>query len=138
MEHGAGRVQRLQPILDVERAEDVLGVAHRQMRAVGVVRRAVLVGRDDAGELLLVMLGEAVRGALGGRGLQVVEVAVLLLIVAQPLPHVIEHVFGELLGLLVGQVGPEPPGVQSHLVHADEADGGEVVVKGPQIALGIG
>ena len=38
----------------------------------------------------------------------------------------------------MGQVLPQPLGVQAHLVHADEADGGEVVVKGAQVVFGVG
>ncbi len=38
----------------------------------------------------------------------------------------------------MGQVRPQPLGIQAHLVHADEADGGEVVVKGAQITPGVG
>ena len=84
------------------------------------------------------MLGEAVGGGLGGSGLQIVQVAVLLLIVAEPLTHVVEHVLGKGLSLGMGQVFAQPVGVEAHLVHADEADGGEVVVEGAQIPLGIG
>ena len=138
VEHGAGGVEGLELVLNVQSGEDVLGVAHGQVGGVGVVGSAVLVGGDDVGELLLVVLGEAVGGGLGGGGLQVIEVAVLLLIVAQALPHVVEHVLGELLGLRVGQVGPEPLGVEAYLIHADEADGGEVVIKASQITLCIG
>ncbi len=87
---------------------------------------------------LHVVLGQTVGGGLGGGGLQVVEVAVLLLIVAQALPHVVQHVLGKGLGLGMGQVLAQPLGVEAHLVHADQADGGEVVFKGAQIVLGIG
>ena len=38
----------------------------------------------------------------------------------------------------VGQILAQPLGVEAHLIHADEADGGEVVFKGAQIVLGIG
>ena len=38
----------------------------------------------------------------------------------------------------MGQVLPQPLGVQAHLVHADEADGGEVVFKGAQVVFGVG
>ena len=108
------------------------------MAGVGVVGGAVLVGGDDVGIVLLVVLGEAVGGGLGRGGLQIVQVAVLLLIVAETLPHVVQHVLGKSLRLGMGQILPQPVGVQSHLVHADQADGGEVVVEGAQIPLGVG
>ena len=138
VEHGAGGVQGLEIVLDIQSGEHVLGVAHGQVGGVGVVGGAVHVGGDDVGELLLIVLGEAIGGGLGGGGLQVVEVAVLLLIVGQALPHVVEHVPGEALDPCVGQIGPKPLGVEAHLVHADEADGGEVVAEGAQIPLGVG
>ena len=137
VEHGAGRVERLQLVLHVERAEDVVGEAHRQMRRVRVVRLAVLVGRDDIRELLLVVLGEAVRGALGRRGLEVVQVAVLLLVVGQAGAHVVEHVLRERLRRLLRHVGAQPAGVQARLVHAHEADGAEVVLERAQVALRV-
>ena len=83
VEHGAGGVQGLQVVLHVQRGKNVLRVAHRQVAGVGVVGGAVLVGGDDVGIVLLVVLGEAVGGGLGRGGLQVVQVAVLLLIVAE-------------------------------------------------------
>ena len=50
----------------------------------------------------------------------------------------VQDVLGKGLGLGMGQVLAQPFGVEAHLVHADEADGGEVVFKGSQIVLGIG
>ena len=102
VEDGAGGVAGLQLVLDLQSGEDILGVAHGQVGGVGVVRSAVLVGGDDVGVLLLVVLGEAVGGGLGGSGLQVVQVAVLLLIVGQTLAHMVEHVLGKGLHALVG------------------------------------
>ena len=39
VEHSAGGVQGLQVILDGQGLEDVVGVAHRQVGGVGVIRR---------------------------------------------------------------------------------------------------
>ena len=50
----------------------------------------------------------------------------------------VEDSLGKLLGLRVGQVGAEPLGIQAHLVHANEADGGEMVGKGAKVPLGVG
>ena len=138
MEHGAGGIQGLELVLHIQCRENVLCVPHRQVGGVGVIGGAALIGGDDAGELRLVMLGKAVGGRLGGGGLQVIEVAIQLLIIAQPLSHVVEYILGKGLGLFLGQVGPEPSGVQPHLVHADEANGGKVVIKCPKITLCIG
>ncbi len=37
----------------------------------------------------------------------------------------------------MGEVGPEPLGVEAGFVHADKTDGGEVVVEGAQVALRV-
>ena len=47
MEDGAGGVARLEIVLNVERGEDIVGVADRQVRAVGVVRGAARLRRGD-------------------------------------------------------------------------------------------
>ena len=138
VEHGAGGVERLQFVLNVERGEDILGVADGQVRAVGVVGRTVHICRDNVGIALDVVLGQAIGGGLGGRGLEVIEVAVLLLIVGQAVAHMVEHFLGELLRGGIGHIGAQPLGVQTDLVHADQADGREVVVERAQVALGIG
>ena len=138
VEHRAAGVQRLELVLHIQRREDILRIAHRQVAGVGVVGRCALVGGDDIGIALLVVLGQTVGGGLGGGGLQIVEVAVLLLIVAEPLAHMVEDADGEILRLLVGQILPQPRGVQTGLVHAHQTDGGEVVVEAAQIPLGVG
>ena len=38
----------------------------------------------------------------------------------------------------MGQVCPQPLGIQAHLVHTNEADGGEMVIKAAKITLCIG
>ena len=138
VEHRAGGVAGLQVVLNLQRGEDVLRIADRQVGGVGVVRRAVLIGGDDVRELRLVVLGKAVGGGLCRRGLQVIQIAVLLLVVGQTLAHVVEHLAGKGLRLFAGQICLEPLGVQTHFVHADQADGGEVIAKGAQVALGVG
>ena len=86
-------VEGLELVLYVQCVEHVLRVAHRQVRAgIGVVGRPAFVGGDDIGVLCLIVLGKAIGGGLGRGGLQIVEVAVLLLIIAQPLPHVLQHI----------------------------------------------
>ena len=138
MEYRAGGVQRLQLILYVKRGENILRIADRQVAGVRVVRCAVFVRRDDVGIELLIMLGKAVCGGLGRRGLQIVEVAILLLIIAQPLPHMVQYVFGKRLRLRVGQIFPEPFRVQPRLIHADKADRRKMILKRAEIASGIG
>ena len=96
------------------------------------------MGGDDIGVLCLIVLGKAIGGGLGRGGLQIVEVSILLLIIAQPLPHVLQHPNGKVLRLLMGEVLAEPVGVQARLIHADEADGGKVIVEAAEVALGVG
>ena len=67
VEHGAGGVAGLEIVLNVERGENIVRVADRQVRAVGVVRGSARLGRgDDVGVKLDVVLGETVGGGLGG------------------------------------------------------------------------
>ena len=139
MEHRAGGIQGLKLVLNVQGREDVLGVAHGQVGRVGIIRCLPrLGGGDDIGVVLLVVLCQAVGGGLGWGCLQVIEVSVLLLIVRQAPAHMVQHRNGERLGLFMGQILPQPRGVQAHLVHADKAQGGEVVLEGSEIPLCIG
>ena len=109
------------------------------MRAVGVIgSAAVLRCGDDIRELSDIVLCETISGGLGGSCLKVVEIAVLLLIVGEALTHMVEDFLGELLSLLVGHIRSEPLGVETDLVHADEADGREVVLESTEVASGVG
>ena len=138
VEHRAAGIEGLELVLYVQGGEHVLRVAHRQVAGIGVVGRPALVGGDDIGVLCLIVLGKAIGGGLGRGGLQIVEVAILLLIIAQPLPHVLQHPNGKVLRLLMGEVLAEPVGVQARLIHADETDGGKVIVEAAEIAFGVG
>ena len=140
MEDGAGGVEGLQLVLDIQRCEDVLGVAHGQVGGVGVVGGLVAgIGCSaDVGITLDVLLGKTVGGGLGGGRLKVVEVAILLLIVGEALAHVVEYVLGEFLGGGIGHVLAKPLGVETDLIHAEQTDGGEVVVEGAEVAAGVG
>ena len=50
----------------------------------------------------------------------------------------VEHLDGKLLCLAVGHVLTKPVCVETDLVHADQTDRGEVIIKGAEVALGIG
>ncbi len=124
VEHRAARVLALQLVLEVERLEDVVGEADRQLGRVGVVG-GVLPGGDDIGIFFPVELGEAVAGALRRSRLEVVDVARLLLEAGDRVAHEVEDVKGEFLPLGSGDVLAHE--VEAGLVHADEADRVEVV-----------
>ena len=139
VEDRAGGVEGLELILDVKSREHIVGVADGQVAGVGVIRGAAGLGRgDDIGELLNVVLCKAVGGALGGSGLQIVQVAVHLLIVGELITHMVEYLFRELLALFAGHVGAHPLGVEAGLVHAHKSDGAEVIIKGAEVILGVG
>ena len=121
MEHRAAGIEGLKLILHIQRRKHILGVANGQMAGIGVVRRPSLVCGDDIGIARLVVLGQAVGGGFRRGRLQVIEVAVQFLIVAQPLPHVLQHPNGKVLRLLMGEVLAEPVGVQARLIHAHKA-----------------
>ena len=137
VENSSGCVQCLQIILNIQRGEDILCVADRQVRGVGVVRCAVHVSRNDIRELLLVVHRKSVGRGLRRRRLQVVKVAVLLLVVGETLSHVIEHVACKFLRPLIREIRAQPLGIEAHLIHADQADRGEVVAECPQISLRV-
>ena len=50
----------------------------------------------------------------------------------------VEHVLRERLRPLVGHIRAQPLCVQAGFVHAHKSDGGEVVVEGAEVALGVG
>ena len=138
VEHGSGGIQGLQFILHVQRGEYIFTVSHREVAGIGIVRLAVLVGRHDIRILLLVVLGETVCGGFRRCRLQIVQVTVLLLVVAQPGPHVVQHILGKLLGFRMGKILLQPLRVQAGFVHTHQSDGGEVVIECTQVALGVG
>ena len=108
MEYRAGGVERLQLVLHIERGENILGISDRQMAGVCIIWRAVFIRRDDIRVEHFVVLCKAVGCRFCRSSLQIVEISVLLLIVAQPLPHMVQYVFGKRLRLRVGQIFPEP------------------------------
>ena len=138
VEHRAGRVERLQLVLDIQRREYVVGIADRKMRAVGVVRS--LTGRacrEDVRELLAVMLRKTVRGGFCRSCLEVVQIAVHLLVVAQTLTHVIEHLLCELLRLRSRHILADPLCVQARFVHTDKTDRRKMIVKRAEVTLRV-
>ena len=137
MENGSGSVERLQFILDVEGAEDVLRVADGQVRRIGVIRRTVFVCGNDVRELILVVLCKTERSGFCRSRFQIVKVAVLFLVIGKARSHVVQNFLRELLGLFVGQVLADPFGVERGFVHAHETDRGKMVVEGSEVMLGV-
>ena len=139
VENGAGGVESLKFVLNVQGLEDVCGVAYRQVRAVGVVRSLILTvgGGDDVRIILSVVFRQTVGSAFGRGGLEVVEVAVLFLIVAELVTHEVERLFGEFLRFFVREIDAQPFCVEARFVHAHKADGGKVIVEGAEITFGV-
>ncbi len=137
VQHRAAGVFALQFVLPLQGLERVVGETHRQLRTVGVVG---LLGRarlQDGGEALLVLLGEAVGGALGRRGLQVVEVTGFLLERHHAVAHVVEQPHHQRMAARVGDVVGVGAEVARHLVEAVHAQRAEVVAQRAQIAPGV-
>ena len=132
---GAAGVAGLQAVLMGQGGEDVLRRPHRQLGRVGVVG-LLGAGGDDAGIALAVALGQAEAGPLGRGRFQIVEVAAALL----ELFEAVAHEFEGLLGQRRPGRGFDPLAeeVEGGLVHADQADGGEVVVPEAAAALADG
>ena len=125
MQHSAAGVLALELVLEVQGLEDVVRKAHGQLGGIGIIG-LLLAGGDDIRIALLVQPGQAVAGALGGGGLQVVHVAGLLLEAGDHVPHKIQGAQGEVLALWGGDVLAQE--VEAGLVHADQADGVKMVV----------
>ena len=68
---------------------------------------------------------------------QVIQFSVFFLIIGQPFSHMIQNIFCKLLCLLISHVCTKPSCIQSCFIHANQTDGGKMIVKASQIALGI-
>ncbi len=80
-------------------------------------------GLEDVGIPFAVFLGEPVRGALGGCGLQVEEVSGLLLKFDYLLTDVVEHLAGEGVAALVRDIEGVAREIADALVDAVHPDG---------------
>ena len=139
MKHRAGGIQTLQLVLDIQGVEDIVGIPHRKMGAVCIIRGVALFGRGDYIRVPIhVMFGQSIRRRFRRGRLQIEETPVLLLVYLQSLPHMVQDGFGEIQRFGVGQVLAEPFRVQSRLIHADQPDGGKVIGKCAEIPFGIG
>ena len=138
VQDGAAGVLGLELLLHLLGLEGVVGVAHGDLGGVRVVGVGLRSGLEDAGVALAVLLGEAVGGALGRGGLEVVEVAGGLLELDHLVAHVVQEAHAHGVAARVGQVVGVVGEVADHLVHAVDAQGGEVVVQGAQVPLGEG
>ena len=131
MEDRAASILCLEPVLEVERFEDVVSKADGNVGGIGVVGfgapsfHVFFIGDDDVGIVLFVEEGEAVGSAFGGCRFQVVEIVGFLLVGSDPLAHVGENFLGEGLAFFGGDVGFEE--IPNCFVGADQADGGEVI-----------
>ena len=118
MENRPGRIEHLEAVLDVEGLEDIIGVADGKMGTVGVIRiPTVFVGGDDVRIFLFVVLGKAIGSRFGWSGLEIEEVAVLFLIVAEAVPHMVEDFDGEILSVFVREILFDPASIETGFVH---------------------
>ena len=108
------------------------------MGAVGVVRSLTsTASSEDVWISLTVMLRKTEGSGLSWGSLKVVEVAISFLIVGKAGSHVVEDLNGEVLSSLSGEVGFDPTGIEAGFVHTDKTDGGEVVLEGAKVMLGV-
>ena len=84
----------------------------------------------DGGPAFLVMLRQTISCALCRRCFQIIQITVLFLIVGKSFPHVVQHLLCKGLRLLMCHISPKPVGIQAHLVHSDETDGGKMIIEG--------
>ena len=123
VQDGAAGVLGLELLLHLLGQVRIVGESDGDLGGVRVVGVGVRPGLEDAGEAAAILLGEAVGGALGRGGLQVVQVAGGLLEVHHPGADVVEdpraHVVTAGVGQVVGVVGE----IADHLIHAVDAEG---------------
>ena len=138
VEYGSRGIQGLQLVLNIQSFKNIRGIINRQVGGIGVIRRVSLFSRRfDGREPFPVMLCQTIRRALRRRGLQIVQIPVLLLVVGKPLPHVVQHLFCKGLSPRTCHILPQPVCVQPRLIHTEEPDGGKMILKGTQIPLCI-
>ena len=105
MEYRARSIQRLEFVLNVECREDIRGVSDGKMRAVGVIRDIVVFGSgDDVGELRLIVFCKTIGSGFRRGCFEVVQIAVLFLIIGKSFAHMVEDFFCEFLRFDVRQV----------------------------------
>ena len=135
MEHRAAGIARLQRRLHVQRLEEVVGIADRQLRRVGVIGIGV-ARADDVRELLAVEPRQTEAGAFRRGRFEVVDVPRGFLEVRDLLFHMVEHLDGELLADRVADRAAEE--VQTRFVHAHQTDRAEMEFQRPEVGLGVG
>jgi len=126
VQDGPSGVETLQIVLQIERLKNVIGKADRQLTGVRVVGD-IVAGAGDIRVFFPVQLSQPVAGPLGGRRLQIVEVAGLFLDLPELIPHVVEDALGKSLPLFRSQPQVLPEEIEAGFVHADDADGVEVI-----------
>lgn len=111
VEDGAAGVLCLQIVLEIEGFKDVVGEADGEMGGIGVVGIGMfgfdigLVCDRDIGVFFGIEEREAIGGAFGGGGFQIVEVIGFFLVATDTLAHMSEHFCGEGLPFFGGDVG---------------------------------
>ena len=131
MEYRAGGVEGLKLILNIERGEDIIGIADRQMGTVGIIGSAAGLRRsDDAGVVLGVILCKTIGGRFRGSRFEVEQLALVhLLIIGQPVAHMVEDLLGEFLSGRVAEITLDPVSIEACFIHADKTDRGEMVIE---------
>ena len=138
MQDRAARVLALQDFLIFQSLEGIVGVTHGKLRGVRVVGLFLGSGLEDSRVVQAVSLRETVGRAFGGGCLEVVHVAGGFLELDHALTDVVEDCAAHVESRGIGDVVGVAREVADHLVHAVDADGGEVVVQVAEVALGVG
>jgi len=97
----------------------------------------MLAGSDDIGILFHIMFSQTIGSRLSRSSFQVVEIAILLLIVGQTLSHMVQHFFSKILCFSIGQILANPVSVKASFVHTYQTNGREMIIKGGQVTFGI-
>ena len=74
MQDSAAGIFALQLILQLQRFKRIIGITDRNLRGVGVINVLARSCLKDVRKTLFIFFGKTVSGALGGSGLQIIEI----------------------------------------------------------------
>ncbi len=133
MQHGAAGVFALQVVLHFQCFERIVGIADRQLRRIGVVRRLRRARLQDFRKPLAIFAREPVGRPFGGCGFQVIQMPGFLLDADDASAQMIEQPQAKGRARLGGNILMIGSEVADTFVNAVDADRAKVIPQSAQI-----
>ena len=109
MKDGAGSIHGLQLIFHLQRIEDIIAEAYRQVSGIGIIGGlSLFCRRNDVRKFLRIMFGKTIGRGFGRRRFQIIQIPIFFLIIGKPLSHVLQHFFCKLSSGSARQVAIHP------------------------------